>query len=124
MYKRQNKKLPELEDAINTSIPFLRWQINNTISNKGPQTIEERVLVASECLQIVKNHHEEMFHDDYVKYIANEFDLPYAGLREKFDKLNEKIDHNIRMSCFPLRANRKNYRQYYGRIISKATCGC
>ena len=81
--------MPELEDAINTSIPFLRWQINNTISNKGPQTIEERVLVASECLQIVKNHHEEMFHDDYIKYIANEFDLPYGGLREKFDKLNK-----------------------------------
>ncbi len=30
-----------------------------------------------------------MFHDDYVKYIADEFDLPYAGLREKFDKLNK-----------------------------------
>ena len=81
--------MPELEEAIDSSIPFLRWQINNAISNEDPQTIEERVLVASQCLQIVKNHHEEMFHDDYIKYIANEFDLPYTGLREKFDKLNK-----------------------------------
>ncbi|MBJ46066.1 MAG: DNA primase [Acidimicrobiaceae bacterium] len=84
-----NKKLPELKEVIDSSIPFLRWQINNAISNEDPQTIEERVLVASQCLQIVKNHHEEMFHDDYIKYIANEFDLPYTGLREKFDKLNK-----------------------------------
>ena len=83
------KNLAELEKAIDNSVPFLRWQINNAISNENPQTIEERVQVASQCLQIVKNHHEEMFHDDYVKYIANEFDLPYAGLREKFDKLNK-----------------------------------
>ena len=84
-----DKNLTELEEAIDDSIPFLRWQINNAISNEDPQTIEDRVQVASKCLQIVKNHHEEMFHDDYVKYIANEFDLPYAGLREKFDKLNK-----------------------------------
>ncbi len=84
-----NKNLAELEETINNSIPFLRWQINNAISNEDPQTIEERVQVASQCLQIVRNHHEEMFHDDYVKYIADEFDLPYAGLREKFDKLNK-----------------------------------
>ena len=84
-----DKNLTELEEAIDGSIPFLRWQIKNAISNEDPQTIEERVQVASKCLQIVKNHHEEMFHDDYVKYIADEFDLPYAGLREKFDKLNK-----------------------------------
>ena len=84
-----DKNLTELEEAIGDSIPFLRWQINNAISNEDPQTIEDRVQVASKCLQIVKNHHEEMFHDDYVKYIANEFDLPYAGLREKFEKLNK-----------------------------------
>ena len=84
-----NKKLPELEEAIDSSIPFLRWQINNTISNEDPKTIEETSTVASQCLQIVKNHHEEMFHDDYIKYIANESDLPYTGLREKFDKLNK-----------------------------------
>ncbi len=84
-----NKNLAELEETIDNSIPFLRWQINNAISNEDPQTIEERVQVASQCLQIVRNHHEEMFHDDYVKYIADEFDLPYAGLREKFDKLNK-----------------------------------
>ena len=84
-----DKNLTELEEAIDDSIPFLRWQINSAISNEDPQTIEDRVQVASKCLQIVKNHHEEMFHDDYVKYIANEFDLPYAGLREKFDKLNK-----------------------------------
>ena len=84
-----DKNLTELEEAIGDSIPFLRWQINNAISNEDPQTIEDRVQVASKCLQIVKNHHEEMFHDDYVKYIATEFDLPYAGLREKFEKLNK-----------------------------------
>ena len=84
-----DKNLTELEEAIDGSIPFLRWQIKNAISNEDPQTIEDRVQVASKCLQIVKNHHEEMFHDDYVKYIADEFDLPYAGLREKFDKLNK-----------------------------------
>ena len=84
-----DKNLTELEEAIDGSIPFLRWQIKNAISNEYPQTIEDRVQVASKCLQIVKNHHEEMFHDDYVKYIADEFDLPYAGLREKFDKLNK-----------------------------------
>jgi hypothetical protein len=30
-----------------------------------------------------------MFHDDYVNYIGNKFDLPYSGLREKFDNLNK-----------------------------------
>ena len=84
-----DKNLTKLEEAIDDSIPFLRWQINNAISNEDPQTIEDRVQAASKCLQIVKNHHEEMFHDDYVKYVANEFDLPYSGLREKFDKLNK-----------------------------------
>ena len=92
--------MPELEEAIDSSIPFLRWQINNAISNEDPQTIEERVLVAR-CLQIVKNHHEEMFHDDYIKYIANEFDLPYTGLREKFDKLNKSQNQ------FPLLGSRQ-----------------
>ncbi len=84
-----DKNLTKLEEAIDDAIPFLRWQINNAISNEDPQTIEDRVQAASKCLQIVKNHHEEMFHDDYVKYVANEFDLPYSGLREKFDKLNK-----------------------------------
>ena len=30
-----------------------------------------------------------MFHDDYINYIASEFDLPYSGLREKYEILNK-----------------------------------
>ena len=83
------KNLTMLENAIKESIPFLRWRINNIINNTNPNTIEERVQVAGQCLQLVRDHHEEMFHDDYVNYIGNKFDLPYSGLREKFDNLNK-----------------------------------
>ena len=83
------KNLTALENAIEESMPFLRWRINNVINKENPNTIEERVQIASECLQLVRDHHEEMFHDDYIKYIAKEFDLPYSGLREKFNNLNK-----------------------------------
>lgn len=83
------KNLTALENIVRESTPFLRWRINNVISNENPQTIEERVQTASACLQLVKDHHEEMFHDDYINYIASEFDLPYSGLREKYEILNK-----------------------------------
>ncbi|HJM27478.1 MAG: DNA primase [Acidimicrobiales bacterium] len=85
-YHSQNK-LDQLVKTTEEAVPFLRWRINLTIDEEETETIEERVQAANHSLQIVKDHPEEMYHDDYVRYIGERLDLPYSDLRKKFDKL-------------------------------------
>ena len=82
-------KLDDLVQQLEKADPFLRWRINRIIHLGKVETIEERVLVANSALQIVKDHHEAMYHDDYVRYIGEKLDLPYTGLRQKFDETSK-----------------------------------
>ena len=44
----------------------------------------------SACLQLVKDHHEEMFHDDYINYIAIRFAIFRARKTEILNNLKTK----------------------------------
>jgi len=87
-YLSQNK-LDELVETVEKAIPFLRWRINRTIDEEKTETIEERVHAANRTLQIVRDHPEEMYHDDYVRYIGESLELEYSELRKKFDKMEK-----------------------------------
>ena len=90
-YHTENK-LEELVKVIedkDRTIPFLQWRIDILIKERATETIEERVKAAERCLQLVKDHPEEMYHDDYIRYTGEALDLPYSGLREKFDKMHK-----------------------------------
>ena len=80
-----NNQCEEFIRLTGDAIPFLRWRINRQLVSADLENIEGRVRSAETMLQTVKDHHEEMYHDDYVQYIAKITELPYSDLRKKFD---------------------------------------
>ena len=81
--------LDELVEKAEEAIPFLRWRINRILEEEKPETIEERVKAAHQTLQIVRDHPEEMYWDDYVRYIGQCLNHEYSELRKKFDKMDK-----------------------------------
>ena len=80
-----NNQSEELEHLVEEAIPFLRWRVNRQLASADLEDIEGRVKAAKTMLQVVKDHHEDMYHDDYVQYIAEVADLSYGDLRNTFD---------------------------------------
>ncbi|MEG3586342.1 MAG: DNA primase [Actinomycetota bacterium] len=81
--------LDELVETVEEAIPFLRWRINRVLEEEKTETIEERVNAANRSLQIVRDHPEEMYWDDYVRYIGQCLSHEYSELRKKFDKMDK-----------------------------------
>ncbi len=87
-YLAQNT-LDELVKTVEEATPFLRWRINRILEEEKTETIEERVNAANRSLQIVRDHPEEMYWDDYVRYIGECLGHEYSELRKKFDKMDK-----------------------------------
>ena len=79
-----NSQCEELGQLVESAIRFLRWRINRIWALANPDDIEGRSLAAEAMLQNVKDHHNEMIHDDYVRQIAEITGLSYGHLIEKF----------------------------------------
>ena len=56
-----------------------------------PNDMEGRSMTAETMLQIVKDHHNEMIHDDYVRQIAEITELSYNHLIEKFNGIEKTL---------------------------------
>jgi len=80
-----NNQCEELARLVKEAIPFLRWRVNRLLASADLEDIEGRVKVAKAMLQLVKDHPEDMYHDDYVKYIGEITGLSYRDLRNTFD---------------------------------------
>ncbi|MCH1512895.1 MAG: DNA primase [Acidimicrobiales bacterium] len=80
-----NNKYEELVSLIEEAIPFLRWRVNRLLASADLEDIEGRVKVAKAMLQLVKDHPEDMYHDDYVKYVGEITGISYGDLRNTFD---------------------------------------
>ena len=81
--------LDELVEKVEEAIPFLRWRIDRILKEEKTETIEERVNAANQSLQIIRDHPEEMYWDDYVRYIGQCLSHEYSELRKKFDKMGK-----------------------------------
>ena len=68
---------------------FLRWRIDRIWALADPNDIEGRSMTAETMLQIVKDHHNEMIQDDYVRQIAEITELSYGHLIEKFNGIEK-----------------------------------
>jgi DNA primase catalytic core len=80
-----NNQSGDLISLTEDAIPFLRWRVNRLLASADLEDIEGRVKVAKAMLQLVKDHPEDMYHDDYVKYIGEITDLSYGDLKNTFD---------------------------------------
>ncbi len=84
-----NGKCSALVSLTEGTTRFLRWRIDRIWSLADPNDIEGRSMTAETMLQIVKDHHNEMIHDDYVRQIADITELSYNHLIEKFNGIEK-----------------------------------
>ena len=73
-----------LTNLTESTTRFLRWRIERIWGLADPNDIEGRSMTAETMLQIVKDHHNGMIHDDYIRQIAEITELSYSHLVEKF----------------------------------------
>ena len=84
-----NGKCDALVNLTEDTTRFLRWRVDRTWALADPNDIEGRSMTAETMLQIVKDHHNEMIQDDYVRQVAEITGLSYNHLAEKFNEMQK-----------------------------------
>lgn len=90
----QKYPLPEILDYFNTEeldfLPFLISQIPNSFLTDPVKKSQ----AVNEILTIISNISDKLKRDEYIKYIANQFNLNVNNIYAEINKILEKESHN------------------------------